>query len=699
MATAYNNDEQGGLTKKGQSRKKADIIAAVRKRLEEAYEADRENRRQAALDLSFLSGDQWDTATSEARRKARRPMLTINRLPAFIQSVVNDMRMADMDIKVSPVGDEDSKITKIYNGLLKQIQYRNSATCVYSQAVFHQVACGIGYFRIGTEYADDESFDQEITIEPINNPLSVYFDPGAERIDRDDAQWCMITEEVPIKTFEARYPQYGKQELPVATDYVRDNLHWFSKETIRIAEYWVKEPVTRTLAQTPEGETVDITDWDKLMKDGTKGWIKREVKTHKIVQYIVSGEDILEGPNEWAGKHIPIVPVIATEVPLEHFRYRYGLIRFARDAQQLYNYYRTSAAEWINLAPKAPYLVTKGMVGPYIDMWNDQNQTPRPYLVYDHDPEVPNGPKRELPPALPTALLQEAQIAVEDLKATTGIFDASLGASSNERSGKAILARQKEGDTANFHFSDNLERALEYAGKILVDLIPKIYDSERVVRLMKPDEREEQTPINKVMYNDDGEPVIHNDITVGRYDVRVKIGPSFATKRQETSESLMQFMQAYPPAAELIGDLVAKNLDFPGAETMAKRLEATIPPEIREYDPDQGPPPPPPPDPMQEMMAQVEQSKAEAQMAQAEASVKTAEAANAKTEIEHKARMEQLAVEERILTLRLKLEESKSDTAEELADIKIESAEEMSDIQIATMRANKANAGNQRNDT
>jgi len=315
-----------------------------------------------------------------------------------------------------------------------------------------------------------------------------------------------------------------------------------------------------------------------------------------------------------------------------------------------------------------------------MDMWNDQNQTPRPYLVYDNDPEVPQGPRRELPPALPTALLQEAQIAVDDLKATTGIFDASLGNTSNERSGKAILARQKEGDTANFHYSDNLERALEYAGRVLIDLIPKIFDSDRVIRILGSNDEESTEVINRVMYAEDGQPVIYNDLSTAKYDVRVKIGPSFATTRQETSEALMQFMQAYPPAAELIGDLVAKNMDFPGADVMAKRLEAVVPPEIRDYDPDKGPPPPPPPDPAQEMQAEVDQAKAEAQIAQAEASVKSAESEIEKLTMEHSFRMEQLEAEERILNLKLETEGLKADTAQELSDIKIEAAGEMADI-------------------
>ena len=688
MATPYQDDEQTAKANPKNSKKHRDIVVAVRERLQESYEADRENRRQAALDLSFLAGDQWDTATSEARRNSRRPMLTINRLPAFIGQVVNDIRQADLEIKAVPVEDTDAALTKTYNGILRQIQQKSSAKAVYATTVSHQVSCGMGYFRIVTDYTDDSTFDQEIKIEAIPNPLSVYFDPAAVKPDRDDAMWCLVTEEIPRKSYDDRWPQFGIGDMPVPTDFVRDNLHWYSQDTVRIAEYWVKTPVTKIFAQTEEGETIDVTKSPKASYAGLK---TREVKTHDVEMYLVSGQDVLEGPHKWAGKHIPIIPAFGQEVPLEHFRYRYGLVRFARDAQQLYNYYRTAAAEWVNLAPKAPYLVTKKQIGEYKRLWDDQHLTPRPYLVYEHDPEVPGGPRREQAPALPTALMQEAQVAVDDLKATTGIFDASLGSTSNERSGKAIMARQKEGDTANFHYIDNFERALEHAGRVLIDLIPKIYDNDRVLRLFGPNDEESTVPINRVIYAQDGTPIVHNDISLGRFDVRVKIGPSFSTKRMETAEQLMQFIQAYPPAAELISDLVAKNLDFPGADEMAKRLEAVVPPEIRNYDPDAPPPPPPGPSPEEELeMAKMESEKEQLQMnAQIDGAKTDAEMRKMDMQMQfeqqkHGQRMAELAAEKELEVMRLQLEARKASIQGQLmtrkADLDAEKVEQQAEL-------------------
>lgn len=678
------------------SQKPKDLVAAVRQRLQDAYEADRENRRQAALDLSFLAGDQWDTVTSEARRKTRRPMLTINRLPTFVGQVANDIRQADLEIKAVPVEDEDKGLTETYNGILRQIQYRSAAKSVFATAVSHQVSCGMGYFRVTTDYVDDASFDQEIKLETINNPLSVYFDPAAVRPDRADAMWCIVTEEIPRKTFSAKYPKKTADDISTPSDYVRDNLHWFTDDKIRIAEYWVKEEIEKTIYLLPDGTTTDDEGLKALglppdMKAGLK---TRKVKTHKIKMWLLSGEDVLEGPYEWAGKYIPIIPVMGQEVPLEHFRYRYGLIRFARDAQQLYNYYRTAAAEWINLAPKAPFLVTERQIGEYKRLWDDHHLSPRPYLVYEHDPEVPQGPTRQPAPELPSALLSEAQVAVEDLKATTGIFDASLGNQTNERTGKAIQARQAEGDTANFHYIDNLNQALEYCGKVLIDLIPKIYDTDRVMRLIGENDKEKVVAINRIIYNEDGTPIVYNDLSAGRFDIRVKIGPSYRTKRMETSEQLMNFVKHYPPAAQVVGDLIAKNMDFPGAEQMAKRLEAMVPPQVRDYDPDGPPPPPQPPPPevqMEQQKMQMEMQKEEMRL-QGESGRQQSEQQKLQMQMEferqrHEQRMYELAAQKELEEIRLQLEsyklslqgaavEHKAEVDAEMLDKKAEMAEQ-----------------------
>lgn len=594
------------------------IVKEVRENLEASWQHDRENREAAATDLAFIAGDQWPDVVRREREAERRPMLTINRLPQFLKQVTNDIRQADIAIKAAPVDDKsDPNLAKIYNGLLRQIQYQSNAHHVYATAGEHQAGCGIGWFRITTDYADDSAFDQELRIEGIPHPLSVYCDPAAIKPDRSDAMWMIATEMVPVATFKSRYPKLAEHAVDRPSDGSASRLYWTTADAVRIAEYWVKEPYKKKLGLTETGETIDLTDIKPAMRAYLPPIVKeREQTAYKVKQYLVTGTDIIEGANEWPGKFIPLIPVIGSEIPLDQKTYRYGLVRFARDSQQLYNYYRTGVAEMIALAPKSPYLVTTEMLSdPAIkQMWDTANTKNRPYLPYRPDPAHPQGPKREHPPEMPAALMREAEVAAEDMKSTTGIHDASLGARSNETSGRAILARQREGDIANYHFADNLEQSLQHAGRVLIDLIPKIYDNERVIRMMGDDDAEEFQPINQVIMGVDGMPVVINDLSQARFDVRVTIGPSYSTKRMETADAILQFMKAVPQAAQVAPDLVAKALDFPGAEEVAKRLRNTIPPAILADPDDPENPPPPPPNPLDDPAFRVE---AELKIAQA----------------------------------------------------------------------------------
>ena len=616
--------------RKGDKRTPAeDIVTQARNNLEAAWQHEKENREAAAVDLAFLAGDQWPDRVRREREAEGRPMLTINRLPQFLRQVTNDIRQANISIKASPVDDRsDPKLAKIYNGILRQIQYHSNAHHVFSTAAEHQSSCGIGWFRITTDYAEDTAFDQEIKLESIPHPLSVYCDPAAVKHDRSDAMWMIVTEMIPRDTFKARFPDAAPHDVDRPSDGSSSRLYWTTADAVRVSEYWVKEPYTKTLGLTQTGETIDLTG----VKPQDRAFLPQIVKErkqlcYKVKQYLISGTDILEGPHEWPGKFIPIIPVIGAEIPLDQKTYRYGLIRFARDPQQLYNYYRTGVAEMMALAPKSPYLVTTEMLSdPAIKaIWDTANKRNRPYLPFRPDPNMPSGPKREHPPEMPAALMQEAQVASEDMKATTGIHDASLGQRSNETSGRAILARQREGDIANYHFADNLEQSLQYAGRVLVDLIPKIYDNERVLRIMGEDDAEEFVPINQVIMGVDGMPIVLNDLSQARFDVRVTIGPSYSTRRMETADAMLQFMHVVPAAAQVAPDLVAKALDFPGAEEVAKRLRNTIPPAILADPDDPNTQPPPPPNPLDDPAFRVEANLKNAQARKAMADARKIE--------------------------------------------------------------------------
>ncbi len=595
---------------------KIDIIKEAQERLEAAWVQDRENREDAFMDLKFLAGDQWPSEIRQQREAQSRPCLTINRLPQFVHQVANSVRVNPPAIKAIPAGGEaTAELAEIYTGLMRQIQYRSNATSVFANAVYYAVACGIGHFRLVTDYADGNGFDQEILIKRIQHPLSVFWAPGSVEPDRSDADYCLVSEMIGRKEFQKRFPDAAMTDFEAPPDLTAGSgLFWGSRDAVRVCEYWVKRPYERTIARLATGETIDITDVDLSSAStvipaeaGTHGdatavpgsnmgppfrgdgaarladqiIATRKVRSHKIEHYLLSGDEVLQGPNQWAGRYIPIFPVVGSETALETKVIRSGLIRFARDSQQLYNFWRSAAAESIALAPRAPFLATPAMIAKFKGQWDTQNTIARPYLLYEPDPDAPGGrPMREPPPDIPAALINESGQAADEMKATTGVYDAAMGAQSNEVSGIAIRARANQGDISALHYQDNLMATLNHLGRVLIDLIPRIYDSERNVRIMQEDETHQPVRINVPVLGANGNPMLINDLNQGAYDVRVKIGPSHATKRAEAADAMLQFIQAVPQAANVTGDLVARNMDWPGADEIADRLRRLLPPQV-----------------------------------------------------------------------------------------------------------------------
>lgn len=608
------------------------VVERVREGIEDCSVFERDNRREAEIDLQFVAGDQWPAAV-KAARGTTRPMLTINQLPQFVQLVTNPTRVADIGIKAVPVDSQsDPETAKIYDELFKAIQYQSNAKQVYVQGNEHQAKCGIGWWRICTQYVDDEVFDQEIRIKRINNPLSVYCDPAAVEPDRSDAMWMAVVEQWPRKTFKKKYPKASINSVDVPSNIGRSgsNFEWATPDNVIVAEWYEKVPKTKTLALLGDGSTIDITDkgegelgaLDAQM--GIQG--TREIECYEVKKYLVNGLEVLEGPIDWAGKYIPLIPVLGAETPYRDGTMRYGIVRFARDPQQLLNFAVTSKAETIGLAPKAPYVTTMSKIKNYLQYWNTANTENRPFLPYDADPGDPGPPKRERPADVPEAMDREAERSQQYMQVTTGIYPSALGNRSNETSGVAIGARQQQTDTANGHYADNLMTALGYTGRVIMDLIPKIYDNERVLRWKDEKGKEQAVTINKVLYTFDDHYVVTNDLSVGKYDVRVTVGKNYLTQRLETLNALLEMTKGLPPQAQMLMlDLIVKNMDFPDAEELVRRFRSLVPPAALADPNDPNAPKPPGPEDDPELVAKIEKMAAEIEDLKAAAKLKEAQ--------------------------------------------------------------------------
>ncbi len=570
--------------------KKEDILSEALTRFKKAQDYEREDRELAAEDFRFAAGEQWPLAVKQERERENRPCLTFNRLPQFIRQVTGEARQNKPAIKVVPVdGGSDIDLAEIYSGIIRNIENQSRADEAYITAIENAVTGGVGGgWRVVTEYTNDDSFEQDIRIKRIQNPFAIWWDPGAKEFDKSDATWCFVSEWVTKEQFESRFPKFTPTdwEQEYRSEMTRA---WVNDDRVRLAEYWVKKAVKKTIGLIG-GKVIEVTDALKQYPFE----MTRQVDAFEVCRYLVSGHDILEGPSIFPGKYIPIVPVYGPEEWIDDRVRHVSLIRYAKDPMRMYNFWQSSIAEKIASAPKSPWLVTPSMVSGLERYWEAANTKNLPYLPYNLDQGA--RPTREAPATVNAAEIQQSAQAVEDLKATMGIYDASLGAQGNETSGRAIIARQREGDNATFAWIDNLARSMQHTGRILVGLIPKIYDTQRVVRVLGEDGSQEMVEINWV----EGMEIV-NDLTVGKYDVEVTVGPSYKTRRLEAAESMMAFMQAFPQAGAVAGDLVAMNMDWPGAEEIAERLKRSIPPEISGDDEDM--------DPQQAQMIQQEQEK------------------------------------------------------------------------------------------
>tara|TARA_Y100000310_G_scaffold67277_1_gene62574 strand:- start:17688 stop:19940 length:2253 start_codon:yes stop_codon:yes gene_type:complete len=586
---------------------------------EESESGTTENRTNYKDDTKFARmGNQWPDTIKKQREQESRPVLTINKLPAFIRSVVNESRQNKPGIKVGPVdngADEDT--AEVIGGLIRSIERNSTAEVAYDTAIDHAVTGGFGFFRIAIDYAHDETFDLEALIQRIPNALMVHWDASSSEFDASDWEYAFISELVGKREFERRYPKASK------TPFDGDNKsglseHWVNDDDIRVSEYFLRVAKTRKLLQlsvpTMNGGGGDIKvvredqlptmakhffragQMDKITNKeeeqiakaflevtGVQVMKEREVEYHEVTRRILNGVEVLE-EEDWPGSLIPVCPVWGDEVYDDGKRYFMSMIRDSKDPQRMFNFWRSASTELVALAPKAPWVGPVGFV-PVGEKTKWENANTRSHQYLEYDPDAGAAPRREPFAGVPAGALQEALNANDDMKSIMGVYDPSLGAEANEKSGVAIRARQRQGDTANFHFIDNLSRAIGYCGRCLVEIIPAIYSARSTIRILGEDQKENVVELTQQAGSPDAAGPdgarIYN-LATGKYDVTVASGPSFATQREETRETLIEIMRQVPDAAAFLGDVLLDHMDFVGADKVAKRLKGLLPPGVRQ---------------------------------------------------------------------------------------------------------------------
>ena len=571
--------------------KKTTISNDYDKRIEDAKQflkfandADSNNRSEALEDLKFAAGDQWPVKIQNSRTLEARPCLTINKVDAYCRQIANQQRQQRPRMKAHGMNTEaDAHMADVISGIFRHIEVQSDADAAYDTAFDFAVRMGWGFFRITTDYRNDDSFDQEIYIKPVDNPFTVYFDPNSTMPDGSDAEKVLITTVMSKEAFRKQYPNADDGTGFVQRGTGDTNAEWVMKEDIRIAEYFYVERETATLVMLSDGTTAyqdEITDEIKLAmeKQGITIADKRP-SIRKVVKWVkLTGIEILE-ESVWAGKYIPIIPVYGQMLTVENKRKKFGLVRMAKDPQRMYNFWTTSITESVALAPKAKWLLAEGQDEGHENEWAMANIKSMPVLRYkqtDIDGRPAPAPTRLQPEPPPTGIMAAAAGITADLQQVVGIFDPSQLPTGNI-SGKALQGQQQQVDMTNFHYYDNLTRSIRQCGRVILDLIPKIYDRERVLRIIGDDGKPELLTINRYGPDEDGVNRVLNDVTIGEYDVVMETGPGYNSKRSEAVDSMMAVIAADPTLMPQIGDLVFRNMDFPGAETIADRLAVNNP--------------------------------------------------------------------------------------------------------------------------
>lgn len=572
-----------------------DFLRCMRQDFYDDIQYDRLNREAALSDLRFVVGDQWDDAVRQRREAARKPVITVNRLPAFAAQIIGSRRQNETVIKVLPDNGGDKDIAKLREGLMRSIQATSRAKIAYDNALAGAVMCGIGNFQVCLDYESDDVFDQEIRIEQIADHLAVVWDRMLTDPTGSDAKHCFVVETMKKNDFYKNYPWATAADIVVDVT-LRGDLRmngWIAVDDVRVVDYWRLCTEPRTLALLQDGTTQDLTDildpqsptydaqkaaavMGQIVQRSDGSPIMREVQKKYAELYKCSGLDILEGPTRYDIPRVPVIRVPGWEVRVQEWIHRWGLIRFLKDPQRLHNFFRSVWAEKIMQTPRGVWTATDTAVAGREKEWRESHLSDNPLLIWNA--ESGQEPKRVMPAQIENALVQQSEMTNQDIKDVSNIHEANLGMPSNEVSGAAISARQRVSDVGTIIYHDNLDMAIEQCGVVINALMPAVYDTPRIIKVLGEDGKQSLAAINAPNETDPEHPL--NDITAGKYSVTVSTGPSTETKRIESSENMLNLINAMPQTAAIIADLIVEAQDWPGADKIAARLRMMLPPGL-----------------------------------------------------------------------------------------------------------------------
>lgn len=571
------------------------VVDEAKERYERAKSAYSRNRQLGIEDTRFALGDsdngwQWPEDIRLRRQADQRVCLTVNVTSQHCNQVINAIRQNRPSARVLPADSfADKRTAELLAGLCRNIQTSSNADDAHDNAAEHAIYGGEGYWRVITEYESEASLKQCIRIKPCPNPLLVYIDPDTLEFDKSDAGWGFVFEDISKEQAKREHPGIEP------TSWIEDSRGWVTKDTVRRAEYFYCEYVDDEALLLEDGREVLASEYVKLLEDGREqpaNVVDRRKTQRKQWKWckLLGSEDKPVDEREWPGKFLPIIAVIGKETNVDGEVVRKGIVRDLKDPARMVNFSYSEAVQTISLQNKIPYLAAAEAIEGHEDQWAQANTSNDAYLKWnawsDDGNQLPK-PERQMPAVMPAAQVEMLKLSSEQMRAASGQQNANFGIRSEANSGIGIQRLKAQGEVATFHFPDNLARALRYEMRVLIDLIPKVMDTRRIVRILGLDGKIEEAMLDPESPEAFAEiQAIERDVSklfnpsLGRYDVVIDTGPSYQTQRQEAWANLTELAGRNPKLMDVAGDLVMRAADFPMAEQLAERLAKTLPPGL-----------------------------------------------------------------------------------------------------------------------
>ncbi|SEP40053.1 portal protein [Enterobacter sp. NFIX58] len=564
-------------------------------RFDRAYTPQQDVREKCieATRFARVPGGQWEGATAAGTKLddqfEKYPKFEINKVATELNRIIAEYRNNRITVKFRP-GDKEAseELANKLNGLFRADYEETDGGEACDNAFDDAATGGFGCFRLTSmlvnEY-DPMDERQRIAIEPIYDPSrSVWFDPDAKKYDKSDAMWAFCMYSLSPEKYEAEYGKTPPSSLDVTT-MTSWEYDWFEPEVVYIAKYYevrkesvdvisYRQPLTGEIATYDSDQIEDIQD--ELAIAGFEEVARRSVKRRRVYVSVVDGQNFLEKPRRIPGEHIPLIPVYGKRWFIDDIERVEGHIAKAMDPQRLYNLQVSMLADTAAQDPGQIPIVGMEQIRGLEKHWEARNKKRPSFLplreVKDKSGNIIAGatPAGYTQPAVMNqalaALLQQTSA---DIQEVTGGSQAMQQMPSNVAQ-ETVNNLMNRADMASFIYLDNMAKSLKRAGEVWLSMAREVYGSDREVRVVNEDGTDDIALMNaQVVDRQTGRVVALNDLSTGRYDVTVDVGPSYTARRDATVAALtsvLNTMLPQDPEAGIIRGLIMDNMDGEGLD-------------------------------------------------------------------------------------------------------------------------------------